>query len=145
MFYVLWVPRIFSFYLATVTFHEADPRVTAMLTPWNSVSWPPKIHLVPSGMDKREIDLYGLQDIIAAILPGTLIKQIARQKKVSKNTVKKYRSILDEIWSHSRRYAVTYRRSWKRFARLETSGRQQSLSVRQSYHLNGNIRTLNWQ
>jgi DNA-binding NarL/FixJ family response regulator len=48
-------------------------------------------------MDKREIDLYGLQDIIAAILPGTLIKQIARQKKVSKNTVKKYRSILDEI------------------------------------------------
>jgi len=48
-------------------------------------------------MDKREIDMYSLQDIVAALLDGTPIKQIARQKKVSKNTVKKYRSILDEI------------------------------------------------
>ena len=48
-------------------------------------------------MDRREVDLYSLEDIIAALLAGTPIKQIARQRKVSKNTVRKYRSRLDDM------------------------------------------------
>ena len=48
-------------------------------------------------MDKREVDMYSLEDIVAALLAGTPVKQIARLQKISKNTVKKYRLILDTI------------------------------------------------
>ena len=48
-------------------------------------------------MDKRELDMYSLEDIVAALLAGTPVKQIARLQKISKNTVKKYRTILDSI------------------------------------------------
>ena len=48
-------------------------------------------------MDNRELDMYSLEDIVAALLAGTPVKQIARLKKTSKNTVKKYRSVLDTI------------------------------------------------
>ncbi len=51
-------------------------------------------------MDKRELNMYKLEDAVKALLGDTPIKQIAREHKISKNTVKKYRthlrSILDE-------------------------------------------------
>lgn len=50
-------------------------------------------------MDKRELDMYKLEDTVAALLSGTPIKQIARSQKISKNTAKKYRSILESILS----------------------------------------------
>ena len=50
-------------------------------------------------MDKRELDMYKLEDAVVALLGGTPIKQIARAQKISKNTVKKYRSILERILS----------------------------------------------
>lgn len=48
-------------------------------------------------MDKREITMYKLQDIITELLTGTAIKKIARNQKISKNTIKRYRGILDTI------------------------------------------------
>lgn len=48
-------------------------------------------------MDKREIDMYRIEDAVGALLDKTSIKQIARQQRISKNTVKKYRSILEKI------------------------------------------------
>ncbi|HDY89459.1 MAG TPA: hypothetical protein ENH82_15260 [bacterium] len=48
-------------------------------------------------MEKRELDMYSLEEAVSAILDGTPAKQIARLQKISKNTVKKYRSILESI------------------------------------------------
>ncbi len=48
-------------------------------------------------MNKRELKMYTLQDIISDLLSGTKIKKIARLRRVSKNTVKKYRRILQKI------------------------------------------------
>ena len=48
-------------------------------------------------MNKRELDMYTLQDIVSDLLAGTKIKRIARLRKVSKNTVKKYRGILQKL------------------------------------------------
>lgn len=48
-------------------------------------------------MDKREIAMYKLQDVIEDLLAKKPVKEIARLRKISKNTVKKYRSILDKI------------------------------------------------
>ena len=48
-------------------------------------------------MDKREIDMYRIEDAVKAILDNTPIKQIARQQKISKNTVKKYRRNFEAI------------------------------------------------
>jgi len=48
-------------------------------------------------MDKREVDMYKLQDIIEDLLRSEPVKAIVRKRKISKNTVKKYRAILEEI------------------------------------------------
>jgi transposase len=48
-------------------------------------------------MDKRELDMYKLEDTVGALLAGTPVKQIARLQKISKNTVKKYRTIVEGI------------------------------------------------
>ena len=48
-------------------------------------------------MDKRELDMYKLEDAIKALLENTPIKQIARMQRISKNTVKKYRNQLQKI------------------------------------------------
>ena len=48
-------------------------------------------------MDKREISMYRLQDIVTELLNDTAIKKIARLQKISKNTIKKYRTILNTI------------------------------------------------
>lgn len=48
-------------------------------------------------MDKREIDMYRIEEAVRALLDGIPIKQIARRQKISKNTVKKYRGILEGI------------------------------------------------
>ncbi len=48
-------------------------------------------------MDKRTKDMYSIQDIIEDLLNKKKIKEIARVRKVSKNTVKKYRKILEGI------------------------------------------------
>lgn len=41
--------------------------------------------------------LYRLKDIVTELLNDTAIKKIARQQKISKNTIKKYRTILNTI------------------------------------------------
>ncbi|MBU1077918.1 MAG: IS21 family transposase [Spirochaetes bacterium] len=48
-------------------------------------------------MDKRELDMYKLEDTIKALLENVPIKRIARLQKISKNTVKKYRILVEEI------------------------------------------------
>lgn len=48
-------------------------------------------------MDKRELNMYKLEEAVSALLAGIPIKKIARLQKISKNTVKKYRSILESI------------------------------------------------
>jgi transposase len=48
-------------------------------------------------MANRELDMYKLRDIVEALLSDTPVKRIARQQKISKNTVKKYRSIVESI------------------------------------------------
>jgi transposase len=48
-------------------------------------------------VDKRELDMYKLEDAVKALLDNTPIKQIARMQKISKNTVKKYRDLLIKI------------------------------------------------
>ena len=48
-------------------------------------------------MDKRELSMYKLRDIITDLLNETAIKTIARTRKTSKNTIKRYRSTLHEI------------------------------------------------
>ncbi len=50
-------------------------------------------------MDKRELTMYSIQDIINDLLRNEPIKKIARIRKVSKNTVKKYREKLHEVIS----------------------------------------------
>ena len=45
----------------------------------------------------REIDMYRLEDIIREFLKGTAIKTIARQQRISRNTIKKYRNYLKTI------------------------------------------------
>lgn len=50
-------------------------------------------------MDKRELEMYKLEEAIKALLENTPIKQIARRQKISKNTVKKYRTHLESILS----------------------------------------------
>jgi hypothetical protein len=52
-------------------------------------------------MDRRELDMYSLEEAVKAILAGTPIKQIARVQKISKNTVKKYRSLVEQIVSQN--------------------------------------------
>jgi transposase len=42
-------------------------------------------------MDKRELEMYSVQDIVTDLLNQIPIKRIARIRKVSKNTVKRYR------------------------------------------------------
>jgi len=48
-------------------------------------------------MDKRDLSMYSVQDIIEDLLKEKPIKSIARIRKISKNTVKKYRGILHTI------------------------------------------------
>ena len=48
-------------------------------------------------MNKRELSMYRLKDIVTELLEGTAIKKIARVQKVSKNTIKRYRGLLDTI------------------------------------------------
>jgi len=48
-------------------------------------------------MDKRELRMYKVQDVIEDLLQEKPIKAIARTRKISKNTVKKYRGILNEV------------------------------------------------
>jgi len=48
-------------------------------------------------MDGREIDMYRIEEAVRALLDNTPIKQIARRQKISRNTVKKYRGILENI------------------------------------------------
>jgi len=48
-------------------------------------------------VDRRELDMYKLEEAVKALLNNKPIKQIARMQKISKNTVKKYRNLLEEI------------------------------------------------
>jgi len=48
-------------------------------------------------MANRELNMYRLKDVVEALLAGLPIKQIARQQRLSKNTIKKYRTILTGI------------------------------------------------
>jgi transposase len=48
-------------------------------------------------MANRELNMYRLKDAVEALIAGIPIKKIARQQKISKNTVKKYRTILQKI------------------------------------------------
>jgi len=48
-------------------------------------------------MDKREIAMYKLQDVIEDLLANKPVKEIARARKISKNTVKKYRTNLNNV------------------------------------------------
>lgn len=41
--------------------------------------------------------MYKLKDIVTELLEGTAIKKIARVRKVSENTIKRYRGLLDTI------------------------------------------------
>ena len=46
---------------------------------------------------QRELDMYKIEDIVRDLIENIPIKQIARKRKISKNTVKRYRDILDSI------------------------------------------------
>ena len=48
-------------------------------------------------MDRRELDMYKLQEIIEALLKDEPVKRIARKSRISKNTVKKYKTYLVSI------------------------------------------------
>ncbi len=48
-------------------------------------------------MDKRELAMFSVQDIIKDLLREVPIKTIARIRKISKNTVKRYQTLLTEI------------------------------------------------
>ena len=48
-------------------------------------------------MDKRELRMYKIQDVIEDLLQEKPVKAIARIRKISKNTVKKYRGILNQV------------------------------------------------
>ena len=48
-------------------------------------------------MANRELNMYKLKDAVEALLADTPIKRIARLQKISKNTVKKYRKIIESI------------------------------------------------
>ena len=50
-------------------------------------------------MDKREIDMYRIEDAVKALLDNTPIKQIARQQKISKNKLK-CESLCYEFFRH---------------------------------------------
>jgi transposase len=50
-------------------------------------------------MDKRELDMYKIEDVISDLMNNVPIKQIARIRRISKNTVKTYRSRLENIKS----------------------------------------------
>jgi len=48
-------------------------------------------------MDKRELEMYKVQDVIEDLLRNEPVKKIARTRKMSKNTVRKYRDELSAI------------------------------------------------
>ena len=48
-------------------------------------------------MDKRELEMYKVQDVIEDLLRNEPVKKIARTRKISKNTVRKYRDELTAI------------------------------------------------
>jgi transposase len=48
-------------------------------------------------MANRELNMYKLKDTVEALLSGIPIKKIARLQKISRNTIKKYRKILETI------------------------------------------------
>ena len=48
-------------------------------------------------MANRELNMYKLKDAVELLLDGIPIKRIARLQKISKNTVKKYKKILEAI------------------------------------------------
>jgi transposase len=48
-------------------------------------------------MDKRELHMYKVQDVVEDLLQDRPVKSIARIRKISKNTVKKYRGLLNKL------------------------------------------------
>lgn len=48
-------------------------------------------------MNRRELNMYSVQDIVEDLIKGKRIKSIARLRKISKNTIKKYRGIVHKI------------------------------------------------
>lgn len=50
-------------------------------------------------MDRRELNMYAVRDIVEDLLKEVPIKTIARIRKISKNTVKKYRDTITDILS----------------------------------------------
>lgn len=69
-------------------------------------------------MDRRELDMYKLQEIIESLLAGEPIKRIARKSRISKNTVKKYKMNLDEILEISPEIKNDINQIMKEFHRL---------------------------
>ncbi len=63
-------------------------------------------------MDRRELDMYKLQEIIENLLKGEPVKRIARKSRISKNTVKKYKADLDLILVILPRYSTTFKFSF---------------------------------
>ena len=52
-------------------------------------------------MDGRELDMFKVEDIVNDLLNNIPIKQIARLRKISKNTIKSYRDKVDRIQLNS--------------------------------------------
>lgn len=58
-------------------------------------------------MDKRELEMYRVQDIVEDLLRNEPVKKIARVRKISKNTVRKYRDELAEISSQKPEMSIS--------------------------------------
>jgi transposase len=69
-------------------------------------------------MDKRELEMYRIQEIIEDLIANKPIKQIARMRKISKNTVKSYRLKLQSIISENNLSGNEYDQVMKHFSIL---------------------------
>jgi transposase len=69
-------------------------------------------------VDKRELSMYKLRDIVEELLNGTGIKTIARMQKISKNTIKRYRGILETILENQSELASNIDRIMEQFQLL---------------------------
>jgi transposase len=74
-------------------------------------------------MDKRELDMYKIEDIISDLLKDIKIKEIARIRKVSKNTVKSYRSRLEKIKENLNHEDSTLENILNKISKLKKSER----------------------
>jgi len=74
-------------------------------------------------MANRELNMYKLKDAVKALLTGTPIKRIARLQKISKNTVKKYRKILETILTENPEISNNIEKIMTRFSAIRSEER----------------------